>query len=121
VKVIETGFCKHCGLAIQREDWGTSEVWRHGGGGHVRCYISTVATPGPRPYEARPALNKAPLGPAGCTICGAPAVYLGWADSYACRGCNQWLEAKCDDPACPFCPARPASPWVALTQGVPTS
>ena len=31
-------------------------------------------------------------------------------DAYYCVECNVWLEDKCDDPTCEFCPSRPATP-----------
>ena len=31
-------------------------------------------------------------------------------DAYFCGTCNKWLEDKCNDPECEYCPARPATP-----------
>ena len=31
-------------------------------------------------------------------------------DAYYCNACNIWLEDKCDDPECEFCPKRPICP-----------
>lgn len=31
-------------------------------------------------------------------------------DAYYCVPCNKWLEPKCKDPACNFCPTRPRKP-----------
>ena len=31
-------------------------------------------------------------------------------DAYYNQVTNEWIESKCDDPACEFCPSRPAQP-----------
>ncbi len=31
-------------------------------------------------------------------------------DAYYNQVTNEWIESKCDDPACEFCPTRPAQP-----------
>ena len=31
-------------------------------------------------------------------------------DAYYCTYCNKWLEDKCDDPTCEYCPTRPEQP-----------
>jgi len=31
-------------------------------------------------------------------------------DAYYCFECNTWLEDKCDDIDCEFCPGRPEKP-----------
>lgn len=31
-------------------------------------------------------------------------------DAYYCPVCNEWLEGRCDDPACEFCAGRPERP-----------
>ena len=31
-------------------------------------------------------------------------------DAYYCASCNEWLESKCDDPECEYCPNRPDTP-----------
>lgn len=31
-------------------------------------------------------------------------------DAYYCKLCNKWLEDKCDDPTCEYCPGRPEQP-----------
>lgn len=31
-------------------------------------------------------------------------------DAYYCAECNVWLEDKCDDVDCEFCPGRPDHP-----------
>jgi hypothetical protein len=31
-------------------------------------------------------------------------------DAYYCPECNIWLESKCDDPECDYCPKRPDQP-----------
>jgi len=31
-------------------------------------------------------------------------------DAYVCTFCDEWLEDKCGDEACPYCSSRPAKP-----------
>jgi hypothetical protein len=31
-------------------------------------------------------------------------------DAYFCSKCNSWLEKKCSDPNCYYCPNRPERP-----------
>ena len=31
-------------------------------------------------------------------------------DAYYCASCNEWMESKCDDPECEYCPNRPEKP-----------
>ena len=45
-----------------------------------------------------------------CPTCSKPTAYNGLEDSYACLGCNKWLEAKCSDLACTYCTNRPETP-----------
>jgi hypothetical protein len=40
-------------------------------------------------------------------------VYSEEYDAYYNQATNEWIESKCDDPACEFCPARPAQPLKA--------
>jgi len=53
--------------------------------------------------------KKAAKEPA-CPHCGLPATRSEEHDAYYCPACNQWLENKCDDPACEFCAGRPERP-----------
>ena len=45
-----------------------------------------------------------------CDNCKAPAIYHDKFDAYLCVYCNVWLEKKCGDPNCEYCPTRPESP-----------
>ena len=50
-----------------------------------------------------------------CPFCEADSVFLIHAyDAEGCLSCDQWLEDVCQDPACPFCANRPATPSGAL-------
>jgi len=42
--------------------------------------------------------------------CEATRQYSEEYDSYYCRECNVWLESRCNDPECEFCPSRPELP-----------
>lgn len=33
-------------------------------------------------------------------------------DSYYCSLCNEWLDPKCEDPDCSYCPKRPDRPML---------
>ena len=46
----------------------------------------------------------------GCPKCGKESVRVDKYDSYACIACNVWLESKCSDELCTFCPQRPENP-----------
>lgn len=45
-----------------------------------------------------------------CTACYGPTRYDEKFDSVFCPACNIWLEARCGDPECCFCPGRPERP-----------
>ncbi|MDE5883871.1 MAG: hypothetical protein K2H29_02135 [Oscillospiraceae bacterium] len=50
-----------------------------------------------------------------CPYCEADSVFLiNTYDAEGCFACNQWLEDACQDPTCPFCAHRPATPFGAL-------
>jgi hypothetical protein len=42
--------------------------------------------------------------------CGKKKSHSEEYDAYYCKSCNEWLEDKCDDPACEYCNSRPATP-----------
>lgn len=42
--------------------------------------------------------------------CGEPPLYNAEFDAYYCDPCNKWLEPKCGDQDCKFCPPRPKYP-----------
>jgi hypothetical protein len=42
--------------------------------------------------------------------CGSKKKYSDQYDAYYCLSCNEWLESKCDDPDCEYCPTRPDKP-----------
>jgi len=46
-----------------------------------------------------------------CEACGERALYNYTYDSYLCPKCNEFLEKKCDDPKCFYCPKRPDRPY----------
>jgi len=48
-----------------------------------------------------------------CEGCGERRVYYLIYDAMFCPTCNEWLELRCDDPACPYCLTRPARPLEA--------
>ncbi len=51
---------------------------------------------------------------AECTKCGQQTVYYIYKyDAECCISCNEWLEAGCQDPDCPFCSRRPQTPYEA--------
>lgn len=41
-----------------------------------------------------------------CKTCGQLGVRLDFVDTYACRGCNTWLEQLCGDQNCLYCAQR---------------
>lgn len=45
-----------------------------------------------------------------CHHCQTSAIYHEDFDSYICVYCNEWLEKKCGDAECEYCPSRPDSP-----------
>ncbi len=45
-----------------------------------------------------------------CSGCGSEVKYNNRYDAYYCELCNQWLEVKCNDPECEYCPERPNKP-----------
>ncbi|MFJ7737648.1 hypothetical protein ACIQ2D_15140 [Lysinibacillus sp. NPDC097287] len=45
-----------------------------------------------------------------CSTCKCNLVYYDDFDTYFCPTCNSWLEAKCSDPDCYYCPNRPETP-----------
>lgn len=49
-----------------------------------------------------------------CSECGQNTIYQIYRyDAWCCISCNKWLEDACDDPACPYCSARPQTPMEA--------
>jgi hypothetical protein len=42
--------------------------------------------------------------------CGSKKKHSDQYDAYYCASCNEWLESKCDDPECEYCPNRPDRP-----------
>jgi hypothetical protein len=45
-----------------------------------------------------------------CPICHTVRSYSEEWDSFYCKGCNKWLEEKCEDTNCRFCGSRPEVP-----------
>jgi hypothetical protein len=46
----------------------------------------------------------------GC-ICGNDELKYCWVwDCNYCHICDKWVEMKCDDPCCEYCPLRPEKP-----------
>ena len=45
-----------------------------------------------------------------CETCGTIGERNERYDAYACLTCNVWLEERCDDPECGYCPVRPDKP-----------
>lgn len=45
-----------------------------------------------------------------CPRCGERRVYYLIYDAVFCAACNEWLEVRCDDPACAWCQSRPPRP-----------
>lgn len=45
-----------------------------------------------------------------CPKCSSEVQYSNQYDAYYCELCNEWLESKCDDQECEFCPPRPDKP-----------
>jgi len=39
--------------------------------------------------------------------CGSELVYNDEYDAYYCKDSKYWVESKCSDPECYFCPGRP--------------
>lgn len=37
-------------------------------------------------------------------------------DAYYCEQCNIWLEDKCNDPECEYCPSRPETPIQSVSE-----
>ena len=50
-----------------------------------------------------------------CPLCGQKGVVRLFYeyDACGCMNCNNWLEAVCTDPDCPFCANRPETPQEA--------
>lgn len=47
-----------------------------------------------------------------CQFCHkSPSIYFDSSDTYACPRCNLWLEERCSDPGCRWCPNRPIVPF----------
>lgn len=42
--------------------------------------------------------------------CGKLLTYSKKYDTFYCRSCNEWLEAKCSDDKCMYCKTRPETP-----------
>ena len=54
------------------------------------------------------------IGVRKCPVCdGTNTIQIYRYDAWACRDCNEWLEKKCGDPACPYCKDRPETPYEA--------
>ncbi|WP_456278493.1 hypothetical protein [Bacillus sp. AK128] len=45
-----------------------------------------------------------------CTDCHHFLIYSDEFDAYFCPNCNEWIESKCSDPTCFYCPKRPDQP-----------
>lgn len=45
-----------------------------------------------------------------CDRCGAAVIMDEANDAKFCPQCNRWVESKCDDPKCEYCPFRPEPP-----------
>jgi hypothetical protein len=45
-----------------------------------------------------------------CNVCGINQIYFDKYDAYFCPKCNHWLENKCGDQDCNYCPNRPDLP-----------
>jgi hypothetical protein len=45
-----------------------------------------------------------------CFVCGEPSTHNEKYDAYYCKPCDIWLEFKCMDLGCGFCPDRPEKP-----------
>jgi len=45
-----------------------------------------------------------------CHSCHSTAIYQETFDAYFCAYCNLWLEKKCGDKNCDYCPNRPDKP-----------
>jgi len=45
-----------------------------------------------------------------CEKCVRDLLYCEAHDAYFCPGCDQWLEKRCGDLDCSFCPERPEQP-----------
>lgn len=45
-----------------------------------------------------------------CSKCKCNLVYYDEFDTYFCPECNRWMESKCNDPECAYCPNRPETP-----------
>lgn len=69
-----------------------------------------------RHYAKRKALEKCGAWQAGrCPRCGGKSLfYFDRYDAVCCTACDTWTSAACDDPQCPFCAPRPASPSEAF-------
>lgn len=50
------------------------------------------------------------LGYGRCKQCKKKVFYSKKFDCFYCIPCNMWLESKCDDLNCPYCPKRPLKP-----------
>lgn len=52
-----------------------------------------------------------------CPNCGQKTVYQIYEyDADCCISCNEWFDAACGDPNCPFCSGRPDTPYEAYLQ-----
>jgi hypothetical protein len=45
-----------------------------------------------------------------CPDCNNLISYSEKYDAYFCPTCDEWLESKCSDPECIYCPQRPEKP-----------
>lgn len=45
-----------------------------------------------------------------CNNCKSNIVYYDDFDTFFCPKCNSWIETKCNDSQCKYCPNRPDKP-----------
>lgn len=50
-----------------------------------------------------------------CSNCGKQTIFMFHRyDASGCLSCDEWLDAACGDPECPYCGNRPATPCEAF-------
>lgn len=57
------------------------------------------------------------LAETACDVCGATTIMDDDFDAKFCPQCDRWLESRCDDPACEYCPTRPEPPMNRRVRG----
>ena len=58
--------------------------------------------------------------PSRCPRCGQRTLFqIDQYDAMCCTACDEWLDAPCGDPDCPFCARRPETPGEALAASAP--